>query len=470
MSGTILKNILPFAGLVVGVPASVPHLIQINGIATKPQYIAANAGGFTITANATLLTVTRTATALSGVVQVLVDHWHSIEDAEPPGGLGAFFPFVAAGGSGGATGATGDTGATGPSGGPTGPTGSVGATGPTGNTGPTGATGATSATGPTGPTGATGATSATGPTGPTGTGLTAVTTDASLTGDGSGGNPLIVALAIQEAGWFGDGSDGIGTISVNTQLTRNMFYSALTIDLGFVLDPNGYIPFVTGLLTLNGNISRDGNPGANNGAGGAALASNFLFGSYAGGAGGAPTVVGAPGGSTLNSPRGYGNGGTATGGTGGTATGAGGVGGVVVEELPQNGDVRTVREMVTLRDALGVQIDAGAGGGGGGGAAANTTGGGGGSGGGDIVVVAGKIVGAGLITSKGGLGGDGAAAPMSGSPNAGGGGGGMGGFIGIVIAEGTVPATDVTGGASSGVIPGTSGSNGLVVSLKVGAS
>jgi hypothetical protein len=283
----------------------------------------------------------------------------------------------------------------------------------------------------------------------------------------AGGSVVNVNLA-PGAGWLGDGSDGDVTISVNTTLTRNMFYNSLEIEPGVILDPGGYAIFCLGTIILDGDIERNGNPGApgiagvSGGAGGAALTSGFLFGSYAGGAGGfGGGVPGVAGGSTLNSPRGY----AGTGGAGGFAGfSAAGPGGTVTNELPQGGDVRTIREMVKLRDAFGAYIDGGAGGGGGGGAGGGGGGGGGGSGGSVIMVATRQFTGAGVIRSLGGMGG-----PGVGGVGPGGGGGGMGGFIGLVIAEGTAPSTDVSGGAGGAVVvPGAAGSAGLVITLTIG--
>ena len=155
---TILKNIIPFTGLVVGVPVIKLHGLNINGAAVKPQSVGMDEPGFDVVADATTVTVTRTADALVDAVDVFCDRWYSMEALTPPGSLNAFTPFYYAAG-----GADGSTGPTGPSGGPTGPT------GPTGFTGATGSTGSTGVTGPTGPTGATGFTGATGATGTTGT-------------------------------------------------------------------------------------------------------------------------------------------------------------------------------------------------------------------------------------------------------------------------------------------------------------
>ena len=54
---------------------------------------------------------------------------------------------------------------------------------------------------------------------------------------------------------YGTGSDGTVTISTNTSLTSDMFYSNLTINDNITLNPNGYRIFVKNLLTLgNGSI------------------------------------------------------------------------------------------------------------------------------------------------------------------------------------------------------------------------
>ena len=91
---TVLKNILNFTGLAIGVPTSLPHLINVNGIAKIPRVGGANVTGFVLSADVTNVTVTRTAEAASGAVQVYVEFWHSIEDVEPPGGIPTgYFPF-----------------------------------------------------------------------------------------------------------------------------------------------------------------------------------------------------------------------------------------------------------------------------------------------------------------------------------------------------------------------------------------
>ena len=53
---------------------------------------------------------------------------------------------------------------------------------------------------------------------------------------------------------YGKGSDGVVVISANTSLSRDMYYSSLTINLGANLNTNGFRVFVQNSLMLNGNI------------------------------------------------------------------------------------------------------------------------------------------------------------------------------------------------------------------------
>lgn len=98
--GTILKNILSFTGLVIGVPVSLPHELNVNGVPVKPQLGGIDAPGFDVVADTVNVTVTRT-TATTGNVGVYVEHWHTIEDVTPPGGLDTLTPFFLATGGGG---------------------------------------------------------------------------------------------------------------------------------------------------------------------------------------------------------------------------------------------------------------------------------------------------------------------------------------------------------------------------------
>lgn len=99
---TILKNILSFSGLVVGVPVALPHGLNVNGTPVKPAIGGLNAGGFTVTADTINVTVTRQA-AGPAAVQVYVEHWHTIDAVTPPGSntLDAFTPFFFSNSGGG---------------------------------------------------------------------------------------------------------------------------------------------------------------------------------------------------------------------------------------------------------------------------------------------------------------------------------------------------------------------------------
>ena len=53
---------------------------------------------------------------------------------------------------------------------------------------------------------------------------------------------------------YGTGSDGTVVIASNTSLTRDMYYSTLTINIGAHLNTNGFKVFVKDTLTVNGSI------------------------------------------------------------------------------------------------------------------------------------------------------------------------------------------------------------------------
>jgi hypothetical protein len=95
---TVLQNVLSFTGLVVGVPVARPHLLNVNGVPVSPSLVATTATGYTITADTVNVTITRTTGGAA--VNAYVEHWHTIIDCEPPGGLGALLPFIIEGGGG----------------------------------------------------------------------------------------------------------------------------------------------------------------------------------------------------------------------------------------------------------------------------------------------------------------------------------------------------------------------------------
>jgi hypothetical protein len=87
MAGTLLQNVVAFTGLVVGAPSIQPHGLNLNGAAVIPKVIAASVGGFTVTADATNITVTRTVSAAGNSVNVYAQFWFAMA-------LDAFSPFI----------------------------------------------------------------------------------------------------------------------------------------------------------------------------------------------------------------------------------------------------------------------------------------------------------------------------------------------------------------------------------------
>ncbi len=75
---TQLKNSLSFVGLVVGVPTPIAHGLNWNGRGVVPDIIFLDSGGYIVTADATNITITRTASAVP-TVQALCESWHTIE-------------------------------------------------------------------------------------------------------------------------------------------------------------------------------------------------------------------------------------------------------------------------------------------------------------------------------------------------------------------------------------------------------
>lgn len=113
---TILKNILRFTGLVVGVPVVQPHNLNLHTsgslVPLLPQFVATNAGGFTVAITNLTVTVTRTVAAATGTVLVYVEHWHTIEAVLPPGNLVTLVPFLIQPGTGGGGGGVDTDGVT----------------------------------------------------------------------------------------------------------------------------------------------------------------------------------------------------------------------------------------------------------------------------------------------------------------------------------------------------------------------
>jgi hypothetical protein len=300
-------------------------------------------------------------------------------------------------------------------------------------------------------------------------------------------NKIIAWLADAGRGVYGDGSDGIVTITGGTTtLTRDMYYETLTITGTGVLQPAGHRVFVRGLLTIaaGGIIRRDGNAGSvpvdnvTGGAAGAALGVGSLGGSGAGGAGGNTSTAGSAGANVSNGVGGNGGVGGASNDTGADASEAGGAAGLSggAGGAGTNGvrDLAAARGYIVAGSGTVALLQGGAGGGGGGGGD-NGTGGGGGSGGGVLVIFAYQIANAGLISANGGAGGAAFTGPDAISN--GGGAGGGGGLIYLVTraltGAGTITVTGGAGGAGSvlGVASmiaptvGAAGADGTIISL-----
>lgn len=298
--------------------------------------------------------------------------------------------------------------------------------------------------------------------------------------NGSSGSPSFRALTAADVPTgsdvllFGDGSDGTNNCTGSQTLTKDMYYSSLTIGASCALNTAGYRVYVSGTLTFSGgtigwsgNNGGAGTSGAGGGTGGtasSALTTAYLGGSIAGTAGGngslntnGQSVVGpASGGGNGGNTEGGGTGGTGSGGnTGGTAGGATGV-------TPVPASLPGVPAGLYLSTSTGFSValggSAGSGGGGGGGNAATRGGGGGGggTGGGTVIISALTINRTGLtsqdIVARGGNGGAGGAGDTG---NTGGGGGGAGGGGGSII----ITFRNVTGNSVTGAID-VSGGNG----------
>ena len=289
-------------------------------------------------------------------------------------------------------------------GGPQGATGSAGAQGAQGPQGPQGPAGATGAPGAPGSPGAQGPQGTQGPQG----------------AQGTQGAPGVGIDSL-----FGDGSDGNVTVTANTTLSQDMYYSNLTIDPGVTLNPGGYRIFVAGTLTLdNGSsIARNGIDGSGS-TGGAALQPGTLGGSAAGGSAGfgGDSITNSLGGDLSH----YGLGGQASPPT--PAAGGTGV-------------FRSAVQALTGRSLDGLVVNGGAGGGANNGGTGGTESGGSGGG---VVVVAARTV---TVTGNATISADGGNA-YSNEMNDGY--GGSGGVVVVVSASGQ-PAgitLDAKGGAN----------------------
>lgn len=212
---------------------------------------------------------------------------------------------------------------------------------------------------------------------------------------------------------FGDGSDGSATISGTTTLSRDMFYTTLTVQNGGVLETAGFRVYAKTSATIDsgGTVRNNGQPGSGTAAGGST-------GTLNGGGNGSSFV----GDDTFDSLGGNG--------------GDGGNGGSTANDPAASlGGLRAYMQAVTglfLNDSSNVAVAGGAGGGG----DFTDTGGGGG---GVVLVATPTLTNNGAIQAQGGNGG---------GTNGAGGGGGV-----ILLVYGTK-----SGSGSTSVAAGSGGS------------
>lgn len=299
---------------------------------------------------------------------------------------------------------------------------------------------------------------------------------------------------------FGDGSDGDATISINTTLTSDKYYSNLTINDGVTLIPGSYRIFVKNILTLgagssgkialNGAVGGKGQPGGTGGSHGGggtggSLANGYLNGSVGGdgGAGHSGNGDGLAGNISPSATNCLNTGAAGTGGNGGSeAPASGGPGAAAGTSTASNVKLIANWHLATLLDIIKTDATptgykrgqtipfsgSSAGGGGGGGANNQGTGigcggGGGGSNGGIVAIYARIIVmnSGSSITANGGNGGDGGDSDNLGNAwgGGGGGGGGSGGII-VLVYNSLTNNGSITVTAGSGGSPGIGSANG----------
>ena len=343
----------------------------------------------------------------------------------------------------------------------------------------------------------TGDVTATGPGSAAATLSNSAVTGQALTGFTSGkgtitaSDTILTAAQKNDANWslqyFGDGSDGALSIaSGTTTLTRDMYYSSLTITGTGILRPVGYHVYVSGVcdfsnapasaINFNGNNGSAGATAGTGGAGGATVANGAIAGSNAGTVGGAGgTAAGVQGGTgTGTAPQqGGANGATLVGGSG-----SGGAGGAARGAVTPSGSLTMHRWIVDELKAaalLTAGISGNGGNGGGGDGTSGAGGGGGGAGAGNLwlscqTINRASAGNAGVVAVNGGNGGHGgsAIAGNRGGGSAGSGGGGGWAFVAYRYLTGTAQSNLITsnggaggtGGAGFGTGTGGGGSGG----------
>jgi hypothetical protein len=321
---------------------------------------------------------------------------------------------------------------------------------------------------------------------------------------------------VNDISWFGDGSDGPLTVTSTVILSRDMYYTNLTITGAGVLNTYGYLVFVSGVLDLsaagagaiigsNFVISGSGpnGNGYQGGAGTITQAAGFSLSSGGGGRGGqgqsAATGNGGAGQAPTAPPTnvpGWLGGAGGSGGAGGPGSSAtGGAAGVANPGSLAVGRFRRLSTWPAPPPTANAPTLFGPGypGAGGGGAGSNTNSGvsgGGGAGGyaGAMVCVYARTINrsgstaAGAISAAGGPGGNGAAGTNGATQGSGGGGGGGGGgfaylvyrFLTGSVATNAINASGGPGGNSAGTtlagVGGSGGGGGAIVVCNVAAN
>lgn len=309
-----------------------------------------------------------------------------------------------------------------------------------------------------------------------------------------GGTTTQYTITNGGVGNFGDGSDGTGSADGSTALagaslaanvytlSRDVYYTNLTISTGVTIKPNGYRIFGTGTLTMNGTaiIQRNGNAGTkggtdqagngDGGAGGAALADGYLKGSPAGGTGqgyaaGSPQVAPTVAASSVTNSIGVSGAPVSVGFATGTATASN-------VKLIANWHLATLLDVSSTGSTVKFTGSASSGGGPTGSQGGSGVGGGGGGGsGGAVILVYNQLNNTGSVEALGGNGGISGSALGGGHSGAGfGGGGGSPGaivaiyFRSIVIgASAKIQSNGGAGGAGGDAFTGTSsaGNSGI---------
>lgn len=279
---------------------------------------------------------------------------------------------------------------------------------------------------------------------------------------------------------YGNGADGAVTFSTDgaTKLglvpvanvytmTRDIYPTTMTVDVGVTIITNGYSINAKTSVTVNGTIHWDGGT-ATLAAAPTASVRGTLFTGGVGIAGG--IGAGANGGNVGSAMGNHGGAGGGSGASGGNN--AGGTNGAVTAPTAankagwQNGPLAFTAMIFAIGTSGTMTVSAPSGGSAGGAGAGDGTNSGGASGsGGNIVLINSSVVtvgATGIIRAAGGGGGNATAG------NCGGGGGGGGGYVlintGSYTNAGTVSAPGGTGGTKLGTgVNGTAGTAGAVL-------